>query len=403
MNPERLDIVQLIENNPIAKLSCEYQTRLLDKIKDTFNDNDQQLFIASFYCYLNYNPKTDYIINMDDVWKWLGFSRKDHCKRVIEKHFMKDIDYKIALPNSGERKNEGGFNKETILMNIETFKSLCLLASTERSKTVRKYYYKLEQTLHELLEEQASELKKQLEQKNREVENTVKQLEEKNRELETYKQKTYEEVEKTGHIYIIKTDAQGAYKVGKTRDTVSKRIKGMQTANVNNIEMILDYKTSNPDLLERCVHYILDRYRCNSNREFFDCNIEYIKMIVNTCGHMIDTLKSSYQDITVDELYSKLNIECITNNNTTSSVSYCAINTTNAYDEFINTHLVKNSHGTIKWIELYRIYCEWYKNKYNIETINKKQVKLYFETYVFCAKEYPIRNVGRGWYGWSLM
>ena len=48
MNAERLDIVQLIQNNPIKKLSNEYQTRLLERIKDTFNDSDQQLFIASF-------------------------------------------------------------------------------------------------------------------------------------------------------------------------------------------------------------------------------------------------------------------------------------------------------------------------------------------------------------------
>jgi hypothetical protein len=37
--------------------------------------------------------------------------KKRPCKRVLEKHFTKDIDYKSALPNSGERKNEGGFNK----------------------------------------------------------------------------------------------------------------------------------------------------------------------------------------------------------------------------------------------------------------------------------------------------
>jgi hypothetical protein len=66
MNPERLDIVQLIENNPITKLSKDYQTQLLTKIKDKFNDHEQQLFIASFYCYLQYDSKTDFVIDMDD-------------------------------------------------------------------------------------------------------------------------------------------------------------------------------------------------------------------------------------------------------------------------------------------------------------------------------------------------
>ena len=43
MNHERLDIVNLIENNPLEKLSNDYQTKLLDKIKETFSDSDQQL------------------------------------------------------------------------------------------------------------------------------------------------------------------------------------------------------------------------------------------------------------------------------------------------------------------------------------------------------------------------
>jgi prophage antirepressor-like protein len=123
-------------------------------------------------------------------------------------------------------------------------------------------------------------------------------------ELLKYKEKTYEEIEKTGHIYVIKTD--GGTKVGKTKDTVTKRIKGLQTGNVNDIEVILDFSTSNADLLEKCVHYILDRYRCNSNREFFDCNVNYIKTVVEVCGTVIDTLKSSYQHISKEELVGKL-------------------------------------------------------------------------------------------------
>ncbi len=134
------------------------------------------------------------------------------------------------------------------------------------------------------------------------------QLQQKEQELIQYKQKTYEEIDKTGHIYVIQTDAVGAYKVGKTKDAVTKRVKGLQTGNVNSIAVLLDFPTSNPDLLERVVHYILDRYRCNSNREFFDCNIEYIKSIVTICGHTIDTLKSTYQSITSEEIYSHLNV-----------------------------------------------------------------------------------------------
>ena len=116
----------------------------------------------------------------------------------------------------------------------------------------------------------------------------------------------YEEVQKRGSIYIIKTDAIDAYKVGKTKDVVSKRVKNLQTGNVEKIEILFDYQTSNPDLLERCVHYILDKYRCHSNREFFYCNIHHIKRTVQICCRIIDTLKSCYDRISDDELLTRL-------------------------------------------------------------------------------------------------
>jgi hypothetical protein len=47
--------VTLIENNPIIKLNGDYQSKLVNKIKGSFTDTQQQLFVSSFYCYLNYD------------------------------------------------------------------------------------------------------------------------------------------------------------------------------------------------------------------------------------------------------------------------------------------------------------------------------------------------------------
>ena len=71
-----LNIVEIIESNPITKLSNTYNVRLLEMIKTSFSENEQQLFITSFYCYLNYNKEKDFVVDMDNVWKWLGFSTK---------------------------------------------------------------------------------------------------------------------------------------------------------------------------------------------------------------------------------------------------------------------------------------------------------------------------------------
>ena len=37
-----------------------------------------------------------------------------YAKRVLEKHFVVNVDYKVALPRSGERKNEGGNAKRVL-------------------------------------------------------------------------------------------------------------------------------------------------------------------------------------------------------------------------------------------------------------------------------------------------
>jgi len=94
---EQLNIVELIESNPITKLSKDYNVKLLIKIKDNFTEFEQQLFLSSFYCYLNYHPTNDFIIDLDDVWKWLGFGQKVNAKRVLERHFVINKDYKVIF------------------------------------------------------------------------------------------------------------------------------------------------------------------------------------------------------------------------------------------------------------------------------------------------------------------
>ena len=71
---QSINIVKLIEENPNTKLSKSYQGKLINKLKDSFSTEDQQLFISSFYCYLNYksNSPLTLIIRHNKAW----FSRR---------------------------------------------------------------------------------------------------------------------------------------------------------------------------------------------------------------------------------------------------------------------------------------------------------------------------------------
>jgi len=122
----------LIEKNAMTRLSKDYENKLINKIKDNFSENQQQIFVASFYTFLKYDLKKDFVIDFDNVWKWLGFTRKDNAKRLLEKFFTIDIDYKIVFLTS-EENSIIGRPSETILLNINTFKKFCLKAGTKRA------------------------------------------------------------------------------------------------------------------------------------------------------------------------------------------------------------------------------------------------------------------------------
>jgi len=170
---EEIDIVSLIENNPVTKLSKDYNVKLLVKIKETFSDFEQQLFLSSFYCYLNCDPLNDFVIDLDNIWKWLGFSQKVNAKMLLEKQFVIDKHYTISLLSQQKQQShsKGGHNKEIFMLNIDTFKKFCLKAGTKKADEIHDYYMKLEKIIQNILHEECSDIKIQLEQKNKVIEN----------------------------------------------------------------------------------------------------------------------------------------------------------------------------------------------------------------------------------------
>lgn len=181
-----------------------------------FTNYEQQLFISSFYCYLKYDSTDDFIIDLDNIWQWLGFSQKIRSKELLEKNFTINKDYKFLLSQPGEQKkdNRGGHNKEKFMLNIETFKKFCLKAGTKRADEIHDYFIKLENIMFELTKEESEELKTQVLQ----LENTNKEMEEKiikQKEIEREKYLLQQFANIGNMIYIIKVKSydNGTYVV----------------------------------------------------------------------------------------------------------------------------------------------------------------------------------------------
>jgi phage anti-repressor protein len=262
-----VDIVNLIEKTPLTKLTGNYQSAMVERVRTNFTTYEQQLFISSFYCYLNYDDKTDFVIDLDNVWKWIGFSQKIRAKELIERNFIENTDYKITLSHDRKQTDtRGGQNKEIIMLTINTFKRFCLKAGTKKSDEIHEYYIKMEKTLQEVVMDECKALSDQLKKAKKELDAiqitnandaSVKEAE---HQKKLKLQKTIEKEKillNQFSIYIpivyiirVKTIENGQYivKIGESRRGISGRYN--------------EHKTKYPE----CV--LLDVFAVNRSKDF---------------------------------------------------------------------------------------------------------------------------------------
>jgi hypothetical protein len=245
-NSKIFDIVSFIDKNPISRISDDYKHKFIQKVKEKFTDEQQHLFICSFFSYLNYNSKNDYVVNLENVWKWMGFSRKDPAKRLLIKYFINDIDYKIIIDEDDDKSNclishrtvencgklvddnsdnhtsnkKVGRHTEKILMTINTFKKLCIKSNTTKADEIHNYYITLEEILIEIMNDETDDLKNKLSLKNIELKNTAKLTKEKTL-LEKFVAKKC--------VYIVEIEENNLIKVGSTKNVVKRKKELLQT------------------------------------------------------------------------------------------------------------------------------------------------------------------------------
>jgi MSV199 domain len=320
--PQTLNIIQLIEKNSITRLSKDYENRLINKIKENFTENQQQMFLGTFFCLLNYDLKKDFVVDFDNVWKWLGFSRKDPAKRLLEKHFMADIDYKTVLRRSVENL-EGGRPFEEIMLNVKTFKKFCLKAGTKKADEIHDYYTNLEELLQETINEQTNELCEQIRVKNDESERKdielrrieeekERILEEKNIEMQAIKEekekleKKYIKppkmtVDQKNVVYLITTDEgekNREYAVGKSF-SLSKRIEEYNNNKIHDFKVAYYVSLKSPDMMdivETTVLMKLDEYKSKANRDVYrlpeSCDLKIFTDIFDECVKFFEDVEN---------------------------------------------------------------------------------------------------------------
>ena len=116
-------------------------TKLSKLLNEKFNNIE--LLKLNFSLYIaNKNNKNKFIINLDDIYKWVGFGRKGDAKKLLTREnneFKVNKDYIIEF-NNNKKNIRGGRNNETILLTMKCFKTFCLMARTNESKKFYDYY-----------------------------------------------------------------------------------------------------------------------------------------------------------------------------------------------------------------------------------------------------------------------
>ena len=357
-----VDIKTLIQTSSIQIYD---QNKLIDKLKEHFDDEEQRLYVSNLFLYLNYHPINDFVVNLENVWKFIGFSNKANAKRLLKQHFTENKHYQIVFIRTDENPsntNLGGRPQETIMMNINTFKKLCLKSNTDNADKIHDYYIKLEMVYNELMKEEIGqkqlEIQKQKELLEKEKETADKLLEEKDRYIAQLKQQ-----EAVSHLYIAHNPViKNLHKIGiftstKTND-VFVRQENHKSSNPH-FEYLFTYETKNAKMIEDFVKLLLKHFKV-SKPEWFTISYERMKQVVDFAIMVYDNYHIEENVDNLIEFISRYRSNRLVNTNKARiHVSK------DIYEMWIKENVVIIPGAKVSTELICKDFYEWYQQKYS--------------------------------------
>ena len=313
IKPDSVDFNALIKNSTVLTLNG--QSKMIETLTKEFTEEESKWYIANLYIYMNYHPTNDFPINLDTLVKLVGFAHKKNAKRTLENNFIKDEDYKVTvLP-----KEHGQFATEQVMLNIDTFKNMCMLVKTEKSKEIRKYYVKLENIYNKIIKEEIEEKNEILQKQQNQLNDKQYELEKTQQELKQIEDKKnwllnrrYNNSKPGDVIYLYKDYKNGdkqcdefIYKIGKTKNIGEREVEYSNTSKSGKI-VYIKY-CLNCDLTEKILHHILDKYRLIRNQEWFTFSEELAIQTIESIVYLMDSQMETI-DIFIPNLYKLLDI-----------------------------------------------------------------------------------------------
>ncbi|MEH1793741.1 hypothetical protein [Nostoc sp.] len=86
-----------------------------------------------------YQSNNPFPIDLDIAWQWLGYGKKQTAKDTLKNNFEEGLDFSRT-----GIKSSGGRPSEVLMLSIDCFKMLGMIAGTEQGKAIRKYFLECE-------------------------------------------------------------------------------------------------------------------------------------------------------------------------------------------------------------------------------------------------------------------
>lgn len=271
---------------------------LYDMLKTEFTGEDEEIFVTNFKYCLEHDQYNDFVINLDDILHYLGYTRKDTAKKIILKYFEENTSYKLLRFGPEQDQdvvNVGAHNKERILLSPNTFKELCLLANTEKAKRIRMYYIRMEMVLSKYISNQNEELLKSSTNKVKTLEN----------ELKIFRGRKRAKYEFGDTVYIVKEG--NLFKVGSAVNMNSREDSYYCHSNLSKV--VYAKRCHNRKILEDAMHHKFVNFTYINRKDWFiGVEFETLKKAMEDFQLLLDNETSSFT-IDIEALNDKNNNE----------------------------------------------------------------------------------------------
>lgn len=103
--PTRINFDELVKTNSLLSDDC--QSKLINSITQEFTETEKEWYVYNLFMYLNYDSTKDYPVNLEDVYKLIGFANKGNAMKTIKNNFTEGEDYKKLLFRTEKQVKDG--------------------------------------------------------------------------------------------------------------------------------------------------------------------------------------------------------------------------------------------------------------------------------------------------------